>query len=152
MSWVVHPMASESEGGPRRNIEITARIEGATYRAALGAHDGVLFAEEQSARNPSLRTANQLSVIHFVTMGPETIVARRTQPTLLEIVFTVEADDEPAKLHGTLATIPIPADAHVVDAIYAIGAGGEKRAIDCSSKKEEPWGPKSNGTGEGRAR
>jgi len=83
--------------------------------------------------------------------GSGSVTASRTRPTLLEISFNVEADDEPAKLHGTLATIPIPADARVVDAICAIGSGGEKQAIDCSSKAEEPWAQKSNGTGERRA-
>lgn len=54
---------------------------------ALGVHDGSIFAAEQSACNPALKGANRVSVIHFVTMGPETIVARRVQPSLLEISF-----------------------------------------------------------------
>ena len=133
LTWVVHPAVSESDGGPRRNLEIVARIGGAVHRVALGAHDGVLVPSEQSACDPSLKNAAEVSLIRFETMGPETIVARRVRPTLLEISFTVEADDEPAKTHGTLGTIPIPGDARVVDAVSEIVDGGEERPIDCSS-------------------
>ncbi len=142
LTWAVYPIISESDGGPRRNLEVIARIGGAVQRVALGPHDGILLASEQSTCNPSLKKANEVSVIKFATMGPETIVARRVRPTLLEISFAREADDEPAKTHGTLATVAIPADARVVDAISEIDGEGQERAIDCSSKAEEPWGPR----------
>jgi hypothetical protein len=99
----------------------------------LGPQDGVLVPTEQSACSPSLKNAREVSVIRFYTMGPKTIVARRVQPTLLEISFTVEADDEPAKTHGTLGKIPIPADVRVVDAISEVDAGGKGKRFDCSS-------------------
>jgi hypothetical protein len=132
--WVIQPAIDESEGGPRRPLEIIAQIGQAVHRVTLGPHDGVLIPSEQSFCNPSLKNATDVSLINFYTMGPETIVARRTQPTRLEILFTVEADDEPAKTHGTLATIPIPADAHIVDTIAKIVDGGREVPIDCSSK------------------
>ena len=136
LTWAVHPAVSESDGGPRRDLEIIARIGGAVHRVALGPHDGVLLPSEQSACNPSLKNATEVSLIRFETMGPETIVVRRVLPTLLEISFTVEADDEPAKTHGTLGTIQIPEGARVVDAISEIVDGDKERPIDCSSASE----------------
>jgi hypothetical protein len=141
LTWALSPTLSESDGGPRRNLEIIARIGDAVHRVTLGPHDGVLLPFEQSACNPSLKNATEVSLIRLETMGPETIVARRVRPTLLEISFTVEADDEPAKTHGTLGTIPIPADARVVDAISEIVDGGEERPIECPSALGRGRGP-----------
>ena len=139
--WTLHSSIYETDGGPNRNLELVARVGSAVHRVALGVHGGSLFAAEQGACVPSLKSADQVSMIHFVTMAPETIVARRVGASLLEIHFDRDADDEPAKTHGRLATIGIPADARISDSIVMKGANGEERVIDCSSKAEEPWGP-----------
>lgn len=139
--WTLHSSIYETDGGPNRNLELVVRVGGAVHCVALGVHGGSLFAAEQSACDPSLKSGDQVSVIHFVTMGPETIVARRVRASLLEIYFDRDADDEPAKTHGLLATIGVPADARFSDSIAMIGENGEERVIDCSSRAEEPWGP-----------
>jgi hypothetical protein len=96
----------------------------------LGPQDGYLIPSEQSVCNPSLKNAEQVSVIRFYTMGPTAIVARRVQPTVLEISFTREADDEPAKTHGTLATLAIPADARIIDEVFEAEV-----PLDCSGTR-----------------
>jgi hypothetical protein len=136
LTWAVYPKTGESEGGPIRNLEVVARIGHAVKRVKLGPHDGYLIASQQSVCNPSLKNATVVSVINFYTMGPEIIFARRVQATLLEIAFTREVDDEPAKTHGTIATIPIPADARIVDAISDIRGAGKEGPFDCSASPE----------------
>lgn len=135
LTWTIHPIVGESDGGPKRKLEVVTRIGDAVKRVSLGPQVGTLLPSEQSVCNRALTDEIQVSVIRFHTMGPKTIVARRIQPTLLEIMYTVDADDEPSKTRGTLTTIPIPADARIVDAISEILEAGKESPLDCSSMK-----------------
>lgn len=134
LTWAVYPSQGEaSEAGPKRNLEIVARIGEAVKRVMLGPQFGTLAPSEQSVCNASLKSATDVSVIRFHTMGPKTFVARRTEPTVLEISWNVDADDSPEKTRGTSATIPIPADARIVDAIQDIRGQGNEAPFDCSA-------------------
>jgi len=127
LTWVVHPSrgGEASEGGPKREVEIVTRIGDAAERVSLGAHAGDLLPADQSPCDASLRDESRVSVLRFHGMGPKTLVARRVQPTRIEVTFKVDADDEPAKVAGTLATITVPADARIVDGIREIRDGKE---------------------------
>ncbi len=144
LTWTVHPVQDDStDAGPKRDLELALRIGDAVKRVKLGPQFGALAPSEQSVCNASLKSATQVSVIHFHTMGPKTVSARRVQPGMLEISWNVEADDSPDKLHGTYATIPIPTDARIVDAIQDIRAAGKDEPFDCRKYRDAAPHPKT---------
>jgi hypothetical protein len=71
-------------------------------------------------------------------MGPETLTVTRIQASELEVTFHVEADDEPAKLDGTLATLSIPARATIEEAILEMTGVASSRPVDCRGATYEP--------------
>ena len=101
-------------------------------RVPLGPQFGTLSPSTLSVCDPALKKDALVSALYLHTMGPKTIVARRVQPGLLEISWTREADDAPEKIKGTIATIPIPPDARIVDAVQVIRSPGDEAPFDCS--------------------
>jgi hypothetical protein len=99
----------------------------------LNRHHGTLVPSQQSVCDPALKNRSVVSTIQLNTMGIETIVARRVEPTALEISFSVEADDEPSKTHGVLARIAVPAQARVIDQVIEVREDGTEAPLDCSS-------------------
>jgi len=138
LTWVLSTPISESDGGPARRVELVARSEHTIHRVDLGTHSGVLVPSEQSLCNPSLKGDSRVSVLIFATMGPETLTVTRIQASELEVTFHVEADDEPAKLDGTLATLSIPARATIEEAILEMTGVASSRPVDCRGAPYEP--------------
>lgn len=136
LTWVLGPTKdSGSEAGPERTVDVVVRVGESVKRVSLGAQQGELVPSQQSVCDASLKKSPDVSILHFYTMGPKTLTARRVRPESLEIIFDVAADDEPAKTHGTLATIPIPHDARIVEAVLDESSPGAGAAFDCSRSR-----------------
>jgi hypothetical protein len=133
LTWQFSRTLGESDGGPERDLDVVVHVGGSVRRVRLNRHRGTLVPSQQSVCDGTLKDARIVSRIELNTMGPETIVARRVAPTVLEISFTVDADDEPAKTHGVLARIAIPAEARVIDQVREVREDGTEAPLDCSS-------------------
>jgi hypothetical protein len=138
LTWAVYPSIAEGEAGPKRPIEVIARIGNATKRLKLGTHEGYLHPDEQSLCAPSLKSGNVASLLKLNTMGPKTLFAKRTSPDKIEVSFHVDADPEE---NGALGTIPIPADATISEAISDIQSAQDEAPFDCQDKVSD-GGPK----------
>lgn len=132
LTWTFSHVLGESDGGPERDLDVVLRVGDSVRRVSLGRQHGTLVPSEQSVCDPALKVAGVDSVVKLHTMGPKTLVARRVAPALLEISFTVDADDEPSKTHGVLATIPIPAEARIVEQVREVLEGGQEAPLACT--------------------
>jgi hypothetical protein len=132
LTWQFSRTLGESDGGPERELDVVVRVGERLRRVKLNRHHGTLVPSEQSVCDPTLKSASIVSVIKLHTMGGETIVARRVTPDVLEISFTVDADDEPSKTQGVLARIAIPVRARVVDQVREVREDGTESPLDCS--------------------
>lgn len=136
LTWAIYPAtANEDLRGPKRMIEIIARVGSATKRLKLGTYNGILSPSNQSLCTPSLKKGDVVSQIGLTTTGPRTLYAKRTAPDKLEISFHVDADPEE---NGVLGTIPIPAGASITEAISDIRSSTQEAPFDCK-------GPDSDG-------
>lgn len=136
LTWAIYPTtANDDLRGPKRMIEIIARVGSATKRLKLGTFHGLLSPSNQSLCAPSLKKGEVVSQIGLTTTGPRTLYAKRIAPDKLEISFHVDADPEE---NGVLGTIPVPAGASITEAISDIRSSTQEAPFDCK-------GPDSDG-------
>lgn len=141
LTWTFSRSLGESDGGPERDLDVVLRVGDSVHSVRLGRQHGTLVPSEQSVCDPALKGAGVVSVLALHTMGPKTIVARRVAPALLEISFTVDADDEPAKTHGVLATIHVPAEARVIEQVREVHEDGREAPLACTCEPRDTQTP-----------
>jgi hypothetical protein len=136
--WFSPPLGDpDSEAGPEREIVVLFSAGAEVRRIALGRRQGALVPADQSVCRPDAKTGDVVSSVTLETMGVTHLLARRVAPGAIEISFTVEADDEPAKTHGTLARIAVPPGLAVVDHVLVARDNGTQRVLDCSAPSPE---------------
>lgn len=138
LTWSFGPILSDSEAGPQRAIVILFAASGNVRRFVLGRRQGVLVPSDQSVcLPPSAKKGDVVSFVELNTMGETHLVARRVAPELIEVTFDVDADDEPAKLHGVLARIPVPAGLPIVDQVRVVREDGSVGPLDCTARSAQ---------------
>jgi hypothetical protein len=128
LTWAVYPVQAAGEFGAERNLELVLRVGDAVRRVPLGVQTGDLVPEDQSICNPSLKSGETVSQLKYETAGRKAFFAKRTQPDRLEISYFIDADPEERKV---VATLPIPKDARITDAISDIRDAANEWPFDC---------------------
>lgn len=139
LTWAVYPPKKGAIEQDPRNLELVARIGAVTRRLPLGPQVGALHAENQSVCAESQlaykRGPGEVAKVTFYMGGAVTFAVKRTSPSLLEIVKTVASDgncpEHNCAVVRRIASIPVPADARVKEAVTIIESVANEHPFDC---------------------
>ncbi len=138
LTWAVYPPVGQGETRTRK-LELVARVGDVARRLPLGSVMGALEPLNQSVCGSKQvaykKERGEVAKITFYIGGASTFAVRRVRPDLLEVASVSGPDGYcPANdcdVRRTYATIPIPADATIVEALRDISAPGQEAPFDC---------------------
>ncbi len=139
LTWAVYPPKKGAVEQDPRNLELVARMGGVTRRLPLGPQIGALHAQNQSVCAESQlaykKGPGEVAKITFYMGGAVTFAVKRTSPSLLEIVKTVASDgycpEHNCAVVRRIASIPVPADARVKEAVTIIESVANEHPFAC---------------------
>lgn len=143
LTWAVYPPVGEGESS-KRKLELVARIGSVARRLDLGSVAGALFPQNQSVCGAEQvaykKGKDDVAEITFYVGGSSTFTVHRAARDRLEVSNVAGSDgycpENNCDVTTQLATIPIPSDVVIHEAITDISSPGKEAPFDCGDAKD----------------
>jgi len=141
LTWAVYPSKGEGETATRQ-LELVVRIGRVARRIPLGGQIGGVFPLNQSVCGAKQvaykREGSEVAKLTFYIGGAATFAVSRPKPNVLELTTTRSTDgycpENDCETRTRVATIPIPAETVVTEAVTVIDGPGKERPFDCEER------------------